>query len=81
MFRCGACNQLSAPGETAERVVVETRERKYPVRPQAMRKGRGASARWIQDPGGEGWEVVREELQHSACIIVHEPEVIERPRA
>lgn len=67
MFRCNFCNQLSKPGEGATRVVVATRTKTYPAREQAMKQGRGLHKRWIADPGGEGIEIVREELRHEGC--------------
>lgn len=67
MFRCGKCNQLSQPGEPAVRVVTENRDRTYPYREYAMKKGRGANRKWIADPGGVGFEVAKEELRHDRC--------------
>lgn len=67
MYRCQKCNQLSQPGEPAAIVVVATRERVYPEREFAMRRGRGVRLRWIKDPGGVGTEIVQQEIQHERC--------------
>lgn len=67
MFICGKCGRQTASGEPAKRVVVETRRKVYPYREYAMKRGRGPNRRWIADPGGEGVEVVREELHHESC--------------
>jgi hypothetical protein len=55
MFRCDECKEISKPSEKPVRVVVETRNKIYPMRPQAY------------DPGGTGTEIVREILVHSTC--------------
>lgn len=68
MYRCTKCSQLSKPGEPATIVVVETRVKSYPRREQAMRRGSGATMRWIEDPGGTGVEIVREEIRHEGCV-------------
>ena len=67
MFRCNACQRLSEPNEPAVRVVVETRNKVYPPREKAMKRGSGLTARWVSDPGGVGVEIVREELRHERC--------------
>ena len=68
MYRCQKCNQLSKPRELSTLVVVETREKIYPRREQAMQKGRGLTRRWIEDPGGVGVETVRTEIRHEGCV-------------
>ncbi len=68
MYRCEVCGQLSQPSEPASVVVVETREKIYPRREQAMKRGKGASMRWIEDPGGRGTEIVRQEIRHERCV-------------
>lgn len=67
MYRCQKCNQLSQPNEPATIVVVETRNKIYPRREKAMRRGRGKNLKWIEDPGGAGVEIVREEIRHEGC--------------
>ena len=67
MYRCKKCQQLSQPNEPASIVIVETKARVYPRREQAMRRGHGLSLRWIEDPGGTGVEIVREEIRHERC--------------
>ena len=68
MFRCSECGDLSQPCEQPVRVIVETREKIYPARPKAIRRGSGLTLRWIEDPGGIGTEIVHEELRHTGCI-------------
>ena len=72
MFRCARCQQLSPKGERASRVVMKTREKRYPRRERAMlRKFTTASGVtmkvWVDDPGGEGFEIVREVLWCVEC--------------
>lgn len=68
MYRCAKCNQLSAPGEPANVVVVKTRVKAYHYREFAMRRGRGLLRKWIADPGGHGIETAKEELRHEGCL-------------
>lgn len=68
MFRCEKCKQISASGESPVRVIAETRKKVYPERPEAMKRGRGFTLRWVADPGGTGTEIVREELRHAGCV-------------
>lgn len=67
MFRCAKCNQLSKLREPAVCVVLEIREKIYPYREFAMRRGRGKKRKWIFDPGGTGFETIRESRQHCLC--------------
>ena len=67
MFKCAVCKKVSNPNEPAVRAVTETREKTYPKRERAMKRGTGLTARWIEDPGGTGREIVREELRHERC--------------
>ena len=67
MFKCAACLKSSKAGEPAVRVAVETRNKVYPAREKALKRGKGLTARWIADPGGVGTEIVREELRHDLC--------------
>lgn len=62
--------------EKPVRVVVERREKVYPVRPKAMKATadqkyfktvRISPDGYIDDPGGKGWEIAREEQLHADC--------------
>lgn len=61
MFNCGMCQRSSAPGESAEHVVLATREKVYPKRLAAHANGN-------DDPGGRGIEIVKEVLAHKGCV-------------
>lgn len=70
MFTCGICQEVSKPREKALHVVVETREKVYPVRRQANRFiDRSGMEQVRDDPGGTGYEIVREVLAHELCAI------------
>lgn len=72
MFNCELCNTSSKPGETAFRVVVETRETTYPFR-EGVHKFRKDGKKAIKDdPGGKGIEVAREVLAHRECVAAYE---------
>lgn len=65
MFRCHFCGGVSAPSASAHRVVVEQRPRVYAPRYKANYL-RGLDEH-RDDPGGEGWEIVREVLACGGC--------------
>lgn len=71
MYQCELCGEISAPGEQAHVVIVETREVSYPSRshsqPPSRRKDRTKRKRWGSDPGGEGAEIVNESIACGAC--------------
>jgi hypothetical protein len=67
MFRCAKCRQLSQPGETATRVVLEIRDKEYPKRENAQKVGSRSTRRYISDEGGFGHEIVKEALFHTKC--------------
>ena len=48
MYICESCDKVVGPGIPSNRVVVETRSKVYPPRPQA------------NDPGGSGREIAKE---------------------
>jgi hypothetical protein len=72
MFRCEVCLLPIGPGIRAQRVVVETREKKYPIRPRANRvirlseNGKPKES-FADDPGGVGWEIVQERNVCPSC--------------
>ena len=55
MYICQNCGEQSAPRQAAHRVVVETREKIYPYRSES-------------DPGGKGFETVKELLVCANCV-------------
>lgn len=64
MFKCGKCGKGSVHGEKPTKVVTETRERVYPEQGYwDPLFGRDV----VTDPGGEGWEIVKEVDMHAAC--------------
>jgi hypothetical protein len=70
MFRCEICGEVVAPGTPAVKRVVETRERQYPLRSvgaDRSRKGNARRRRHAGDPGGQGREIVREQLVCPDC--------------
>jgi hypothetical protein len=72
MFRCQLCQQLSRPGETSQRVVLEIRRRQYPQRIDADVKrvvtASGVSRKQtVDDPGGIGWEATRTAAACQRC--------------
>jgi hypothetical protein len=60
MFNCGVCHKASEPGESATRVVTETRTKVYPKRLNAHSNGN-------DDPGGVGNETVKEIMVCKRC--------------
>lgn len=71
MYRCGLCSEVVGPGERiGGRIPVEIRKKVYPFRPKAyrIRDWETGRLKWHDDPGGQGWEVVREVLACPACV-------------
>lgn len=69
MYRCYLCKKTTAPREPiAMMLTVEERFRKYPFRPKANRPIRIDDRNICpDDPGGEGYEVVKERPMCTAC--------------
>lgn len=57
MFVCEKCGEQSKPGEASYKVVVERRVKTYPPRPRK------------EDPGGQGFETVRELTCCEGCYL------------
>jgi len=71
MFRCDFCGIVVPPRTRCQRIVVETRPKVYPFRDKAFRvvewsKG-GRHETWKDDPGGRGYETVREGKACPSC--------------
>ena len=69
MFRCDLCKKTSKSGEPSATVVVETREVQYPFR-AAVHPYRDPETKkrlMLDDPGGVGYETVREVRAHERC--------------
>ncbi|MEM8607005.1 MAG: hypothetical protein AAGF92_07860 [Myxococcota bacterium] len=71
MFRCELCERVSQPGESQIKVIVERRPAEYPSRGKAQRSRVGRRSKFGDDPGGAGYEIVREKIACVACIDEH----------
>ncbi len=71
MYRCDLCGVIAPPRTPSFRVVLETREKRYPLRPKifppAERSKRHNMDNWKDDPGGAGREIAREARACPAC--------------
>ena len=67
MYKCQMCQRTIPPRTRAHRIVVETRPRQYPFRPKANRVIVDGREKFVDDPGGEGWEIVREAIVCPEC--------------
>lgn len=56
MFKCEKCGSQSASKEKATKQVIEYREKRYAARPEA------------NDPGGKGYEIVKEITIGPCCV-------------
>jgi len=69
-FHCARCGDYARAdffkGGKAFRVVVERREKLYPFR-SAANRFEPTQNRRPDDPGGKGWEIVKEILVCEAC--------------
>ncbi|MEZ4473252.1 MAG: hypothetical protein R3F60_21195 [bacterium] len=71
MYRCDLCSKVVPPGTPAERVVTDVRPTSFPTRLKCqttgLRKHRYKRARWRDDPGGRGHQIVAEAQVCPAC--------------
>lgn len=72
MFKCERCEQYSEDGEKPVMVVIEGRRKVYNFRSRVNRRFDPVAQRWqwVDDPGGEGWEIVREALMCAGCANI-----------
>lgn len=69
MFRCEVCGRGSQLGESSYKRVLERREKVYPMR-SSVNPARDQFGRYrTDDPGGSGWEIVREVTVCSECAV------------
>lgn len=73
MYRCHFCGATVAPRTPATRIAIETRVRHYPARPNAVPVRRQTKTEWVDDPGGEGVEIVREAFACPSCAACKRP--------
>lgn len=60
-FRCEFCSKKVPAHQPMIKLIEETRVRTYPARERANRgRDEDGERAWIADPGGAGWEAVRE---------------------
>lgn len=62
-FKCGICQEVSKPGESAVRLVVKMKEHEHSFRKNANKK------HGTDDRGGKGLQIVREVLTCGAHIV------------
>jgi len=69
-FKCGICGNTSKPHQSATRIVMETRDKIYPVR-MGVHKFRNRLGTKIEkdDPGGIGKEIAKEILICPSCAV------------
>jgi hypothetical protein len=75
MYLCQICHQCVPPRTKAYRIPVETRRRRYPPRTEVNEVVRGGKRRYTDDPGGEGYEIVREVIACPGCATRYGVEV------
>ncbi len=68
MFRCELCDRVSQPGERQIKVVVERRPTEYPSRSKAQRSRSNRRGKFIDDPGGAGYEISKEKIGCVYCV-------------
>jgi hypothetical protein len=67
MYRCEICKEVVPPRTPSHRVVVETREVRYPFRADANVVVVKGKLEKRNDPGGIGREIVREVIVCPRC--------------
>jgi len=67
VYRCQLCGAVVPANTSAIRQVVETRRREYPFRAKANRFRKDGRIKESDDPGGVGYEAVREIVVCPGC--------------
>lgn len=77
MYKCQICGVVVPEGIPANHVVLETRKREYPRRTKVFLKKSTEKKRrrrkpdpdkdYVDDPGGTGFEIVRQAMACKAC--------------
>ena len=68
MYTCEKCSRVVGPSQPAKKMVVQRREKHYPFRAEAMPHIDRETHRPKHDPGGVGWEIVREATVCPDCV-------------
>jgi rubredoxin len=68
LYRCHLCGAVVPPNTPAHRKVVETRRREYPFRKDANLFIKDGRPKKTDDPGGVGFEIVREVVVCPSCF-------------
>ncbi|MFN8671110.1 MAG: hypothetical protein U0457_03390 [Candidatus Sericytochromatia bacterium] len=64
MYKCQFCKETIAANIKSHKVVVQYRNKKYPLREKAFR---GSDGKWKADEGGKGYEIVEEKTACYDC--------------
>jgi rubredoxin len=67
LFQCQVCGVVVTPNTPAHQKVVETRRREYPFRKEANLFIKDSRPKKTDDPGGIGFEIVREVVVCPGC--------------
>jgi hypothetical protein len=71
MYRCYFCKAVVSEGVAAHRVVLKTRRAEYPRRFRMRANKKDRNAKRPEDPGGNGYEIVKEVLACRSCAAEH----------
>ncbi len=71
MYRCQICNTVSPVATPSHKVTLESRPMEYPSRPKAHSMRVGRKLKSFDDPGGSGFEIVKEVLACRSCAEEH----------
>ena len=71
MYRCYFCKAVVSEGVAAHRVVLETRPAVYRRRDRVKPNKINRKAKGPDDPGGNGYEIVKEVLACRSCAAEH----------
>jgi hypothetical protein len=70
MFRCDVCGSVASPRTRSHRITAETRVVQHPKRDDAHwhPPRAGGKGKWVDDPGGQGTQIVREIRACELCF-------------
>ena len=77
MYHCSKCNKVIGPNISCNKIVTQTRQKRYPCRPkvhpgyfttpEGELKRSNSNFLRQDDPGGDGWETVKEVFMCPVC--------------
>jgi hypothetical protein len=79
MYKCDICKRIMPPKTKAHRIPVEHRSVRYQARKEVNQRHIEHKVKWTDDPGGTGFEIVREITACPECAEQHRTNGFQTP--